>query len=93
MLHSPLASQLSLHARYLNEAYGDDHWPWWADLQFNYAPHLLPAHPWVRGFLPYLLPPDLQPGWYADGADPNTIAEARQLSQMMGGASLEQLGL
>ena len=44
-------------------------------------------------FLPYLLPPDLQPGWYADGADPNTIAEARQLSQMMGGASLEQLGL
>mmetsp|Transcript_9616 Transcript_9616/g.28125 ORF Transcript_9616/g.28125 Transcript_9616/m.28125 type:complete len:372 (-) Transcript_9616:623-1738(-) len=41
--------------QYLEEQYGDDAWPWWADLQFNWAPHLLPAHPWVRKPLPYLL--------------------------------------
>eukprot|EP00756_Hemistasia_phaeocysticola_P027642 Hpha_TRINITY_DN16128_c2_g1::TRINITY_DN16128_c2_g1_i1::g.3434::m.3434/K00559/E2.1.1.41, SMT1, ERG6; sterol 24-C-methyltransferase len=30
-------------------------WQWWQDLQFNYWPHLLPAHPWIRGPLPKLL--------------------------------------
>eukprot|EP00343_Euplotes_focardii_P008993 CAMPEP_0205824822 /NCGR_PEP_ID=MMETSP0206-20130828/22864_1 /ASSEMBLY_ACC=CAM_ASM_000279 /TAXON_ID=36767 /ORGANISM="Euplotes focardii, Strain TN1" /LENGTH=351 /DNA_ID=CAMNT_0053123309 /DNA_START=85 /DNA_END=1140 /DNA_ORIENTATION=+ len=37
------------------EVYGDDHWPWWADLQFNWWPHLLSAHPWVRKPLPTIL--------------------------------------
>jgi len=35
--------------------YGDDEWPWWADLQFNWWPDLLPAHPWIRKPLPHIL--------------------------------------
>ena len=88
----PLAPQpsritaLSLHARYLNEAYGDDHWPWWADLQFNYAPHLLPAHPWVRGFLPYLLHPLSKIGLV-----PEDVPKTADLMNM-GGDGLSGLG-
>ena len=40
------------------EIYGDDEFPWWGDLQSSTAgwlPSLLPAHPWVRKPLPYLL--------------------------------------
>lgn len=28
---------------YQEAMHGDDAWPWWADLQFNWAPHLLPV--------------------------------------------------
>lgn len=35
--------------------YGEDEFPWWGDLQFNWGFKLLPAHPWIRGPLPYLL--------------------------------------
>lgn len=35
--------------------YGDNAWEWWADLQFNWWPHLLSAHPWVRGPLATVL--------------------------------------
>jgi sterol 24-C-methyltransferase len=35
--------------------YGENSWEWWQDLQFNYWPALLPAHPWIRGPLPKLL--------------------------------------
>jgi len=35
--------------------YGDDEIPWWGDLQFNWHFHLLPAHPWIRRPLPYIL--------------------------------------
>jgi len=38
-----------------SKLYGDRDWPWWADLQFNYWPQLLPAHPWIRHPLPALL--------------------------------------
>ena len=39
-------------------------------------------------FLPYLLPAEIQPGWY-QGGDPHAIAQAHQVSNMMGGASLD----
>ena len=39
-------------------------------------------------FLPYLLPAELQPGWY-QGGDPALIAQARQASSMLGGASID----
>ncbi|KAJ1632723.1 S-adenosyl-L-methionine-dependent methyltransferase [Pavlovales sp. CCMP2436] len=39
----------------LEKVFGVDAWPWWADLQFNWAPDLLPAHPWIRTPLPHLL--------------------------------------
>jgi len=39
-------------------------------------------------FLPYLLPAELQPPWY-QGGDPALIAQAHQVSNMMGGASLD----
>jgi len=35
--------------------YGDESWPWWADLQPNWWPDLLPSHPWVRHPLPKIL--------------------------------------
>lgn len=35
--------------------YGSEVVSWWADLQFNTRLHLLPAHPWVRHTLPYVL--------------------------------------
>jgi hypothetical protein len=43
-------------------------------------------------FLPYLLPAELQPAWYV-GHDPELIAQAHQLDRMLGGASLDMLGL
>jgi len=43
-------------------------------------------------FLPYLLPAELQPGWYQSG-DPQLISQAHQLDRMMGGATLDMLGL
>lgn len=38
-----------------DEIYGEDNMPWWADLQFNWYFQLLPAHPWIRRPLPYVL--------------------------------------
>ena len=39
-----------------NEIYGEtDAFPWWGDLQFNWAFKLLPAHPWIRRPLPKIL--------------------------------------
>lgn len=35
--------------------YGAEVVSWWADLQFNTRLQLLPAHPWVRHTLPYVL--------------------------------------
>jgi len=42
--------------------YGEKEFPWWGDLQtglypsiYAIIPSLLPAHPWVRNNLPYLL--------------------------------------
>jgi len=36
--------------------YGQENvWEWWADLQFNYWPDILPSHPWVRRPLPKIL--------------------------------------
>ena len=35
--------------------YGPDVVKWWADLQPNFMFSLLPAHPWVRHNLPYVL--------------------------------------
>jgi sterol 24-C-methyltransferase len=37
------------------EIYGDQAFPWWGDLQFNWYFSLLPAHPWVRRPLPAIL--------------------------------------
>ena len=37
------------------EMYGEDEFPWWQDLQVNWRFHLLPAHPWVRKPLDYVL--------------------------------------
>jgi len=71
---------------YLNEAYGDDHWPWWADLQFNWAPHLLPAHPWVRHALPYILHPLAKIGLV-----PEDVPKTADLMNM-GGDGLSGLG-
>jgi sterol 24-C-methyltransferase len=37
--------------------HGETHFPWWGDLQMNWGFKLLPAHPWVRNVLPYILKP------------------------------------
>ena len=39
-------------------------------------------------FVPYLLPAELRPGWY-QGGDPALIAQAHQVTSMMGGASID----
>mmetsp|Transcript_6532 Transcript_6532/g.13089 ORF Transcript_6532/g.13089 Transcript_6532/m.13089 type:complete len:247 (+) Transcript_6532:51-791(+) len=43
-------------------------------------------------FLPYLLPAELKPDWYQAG-DPQLIYQAHQLDRMLGGATLDMLGL
>jgi len=66
--------------------YGENEWPWWADLQFNFFPDLIPAHPWVRGPLPYLL------GLLAKiGLVPPDVEKAATLMNM-GGDGLSGLG-
>jgi len=66
--------------------YGDNEWPWWQDLQFNWRFHLLPAHPWIRGPLPKIL------GALAYiGLVPEQVPKAADLMNM-GGDGLSGLG-
>lgn len=66
--------------------YGDDEWPWWADLQFNWWPHLLPAHPWIRKPLPKILG---ALAWL--GLVPEDVPKAAELMNI-GGDGLSGLG-
>eukprot|EP00965_Chrysotila_dentata_P083872 2768186-Pleurochrysis_carterae.AAC.1 len=69
--------------------YGADEFPWWGDLQFSeqgLLPTLLPAHPWVRKGLHYVLS-----ALSAVGAVPADVAKAAALMDM-GGAGLSGLG-
>lgn len=50
--------QIQEHFDYMEwgkNLHGDDAWAWWADLQFNWWPDLLPAHPYVRKVMPHIL--------------------------------------
>lgn len=70
-----------------DKVYGHDNtWQWWADLQFNYWPDLLPAHPWIRRVLPYLL--DV---FASIGLVPSEVPSAAKLMNM-GGDGLSGLG-
>lgn len=66
--------------------YGDDEWAWWADLQPNWRFHLLPAHPWIRNSLPYILHPLASIGLIPEG-----VPKAAELMNM-GGDGLSGLG-
>merc|ERR1711959_304227 len=66
--------------------YGDDEWAWWADLQPNWRFHLLPAHPWIRNTLPYILHPLASIGLIPEG-----VPKAAELMNM-GGDGLSGLG-
>jgi len=66
--------------------YGDDSFEWWADLQFNWRFHLLPAHPWIRNNLP----PILNALAYV-GLVPEGVPKAADLMNM-GGDGLSGLG-
>lgn len=66
--------------------YGDGVFEWWADLQFNWRFHLLPAHPWIRAPLPHIL------GFLARiGLVPEGVPKAAELMNM-GGDGLSGLG-
>jgi sterol 24-C-methyltransferase len=67
--------------------YGDQVWPWWADLQFNWWPNLLPAHPWVRTALPVILN-----ALSAIGLVPEDVPKAAHLMNL-GGDGLSGLGM
>jgi len=67
--------------------YGDDSFEWWADLQFNWRFHLLPAHPWVRNNLPPLLNALAYIGLVPEG-----VPKAAELMNM-GGDGLSGLGV
>jgi len=70
-----------------DKLYGPENtWQWWADLQFNYWPHLLPAHPWIRHPLPYLLY-----ALAAIGLIPKDVPKAAELMNI-GGDGLSGLG-
>merc|ERR1712224_942019 len=66
--------------------YGEDEWPWWADLQFNTRFSLLPAHPWVRGPLATILTT-----FASIGLVPEDVAKAAHLMNV-GGDGLSGLG-
>ena len=69
-----------------SKLYGDGVFEWWADLQFNWRFHLLPAHPWVRNTLPYILGPLAKIGLIPAG-----VPKAAELMNM-GGDGLSGLG-
>lgn len=66
--------------------YGDEVFEWWADLQFNWRFHLLPAHPWIRTPLPAILK-----GLAWMGLVPEGVPKAAELMNM-GGDGLSGLG-
>lgn len=66
--------------------YGDQEWPWWADLQFNWFPDLWPAHPWVRNPLPRILE-----AFAFLGVVPSDVARTAELMNI-GGDGLSGLG-
>jgi len=73
--------------RYGDKIHGPENaWQWWADLQFNYWPNLLPAHPWVRNNLPYFLN-----AFAAIGLIPIDVPQAAELMNV-GGDGLSGLG-
>mmetsp|Transcript_22537 Transcript_22537/g.29443 ORF Transcript_22537/g.29443 Transcript_22537/m.29443 type:complete len:370 (+) Transcript_22537:38-1147(+) len=52
--------EIKEHFDYANlgeQIYGETYFPWWGDLQMNWGFKLLPAHPWIRNALPYVLQP------------------------------------
>ncbi len=68
------------------EIYGEDEFPWWGDLQFNWRFHLLPAHPWVRRPLAAILDTLAR-----IGIVPADVAKAADLMNV-GGDGLSGLG-
>lgn len=66
--------------------YGDNSWEWWQDVQFNWWPALLPAHPWVRGSLATILT-----SLSKIGLCPDDVAKAASLMND-GGDGLSGLG-
>merc|ERR1712146_415767 len=68
------------------EIYGEENFPWWGDLQFNWGFQLLPAHPWVRHLLPKIL-------WIfaSVGLIPSDVPRAAELMND-GGDGLSGLG-
>jgi len=74
---------------YQAEIFGEDAWPWWADLQMNWptpSQVLLPAHPIVRHTLPYILGP-----LASIGLVPKDVPAAAELLNK-GGDGLSGLG-
>lgn len=66
--------------------YGEEEVEWWADLQPNWRFQLLPAHPWVRKPLPYILR-----ALSALGLVPEDVPKAADLMNA-GGDGLSGLG-
>jgi len=70
--------------------YVEDEFPWWGDLlegrHHNFIASLLPAHPWVRNYLPYVLDPLAKIGLI-----PKDVPAAAELMNM-GGDGLAGLG-
>jgi sterol 24-C-methyltransferase len=71
---------------YGKNLYGEDSWEWWADLQFNWRFHLLPAHPWIRTPLPKILNALAYIGLVPEG-----VPKAAELMNL-GGDGLSGLG-
>jgi len=72
---------------YHSKQYGDQTFEWWADLRRIESLSLLPAHPWVRGVLPYILN-----GLAKIGLVPEDVPKAADLMNM-GGDGLSGLGM
>jgi len=72
------------------ELYGDEEFPWWGDLlegpHHGFIASLLPAHPYVRTVLPYILDPLTKMGLV-----PEDVPKAANLMNM-GGDGLAGLG-
>jgi sterol 24-C-methyltransferase len=69
-----------------DKIYGEDVFPWWGDLQFNWRFQLLPAHPWVRRPLAVILK-----ALSSVGAVPEDVYKAAELMNE-GGDGLSMLG-